>query len=391
MIALKPSLKKLRLLAGEGDFHCYRLLKQGRRAFLFSKYLLTTIAYYKGNGESAMARTIAFVKGGNQLRYHQHVAEQLKNEFGVIQLFISSHLSSSTAGLMLPRIPILDMLLQVYFLMLMLMTGKKRYLNLYLLAFEVAIVKSVDIGFKYVEAFVCYNDQPYDVAAIINALHVKKTCRTIVIQHGLILSEKFYFPSNAREFWAWGELSRQHYCAKEALSKILIKGRYSEDSSKKKEYFVLPGRSESIRILVAPSYFHDEVKEILVGLRNVLKSEFSVEVLIAIKYHPATKFIKLLKLWNSRRAPWLTEEIAPMEALAEKYDFLVTKSSTSAVDFLLRGKPVFFLKPQKYENFPSHTYGFELSQLATISTVRKQVFAKKNLAREKFINNALNV
>jgi len=391
MTNLRPTLKKLRILAGEGDFHCYRLLKLGRRGFLFSKYLLTTLSYFKGTGGCATTRTIAFVKGGNQLRYHRHVAEQLESDFGEVQLFTSSRLSVCPASLMLPRLSVLDVLLQFYFLLLTLLTGRRRYLNLYFLAFEAAIVKTVGTGFQAVETLICYNDQPYDVAAILHALHDHDTCRTIVIQHGLVLSEKFYFPSIAREFWAWGELSRTHYCARDQFSRILIKGRYNEDVIIKRDNFIVPGAGKPLRILVAPSYFHDEVKQTLESLGNMLSGEFGVKASVAIKFHPSTKFAGLLKLWCVRCAPWMSEEIEPMEELADKYDVLVTKNSTSAVDFLLRGKPVFFLEPRSDEEFPSISYGFKLEQLSPLLTNFSTDLCNKNASREKFLRLALNV
>ena len=391
MTFLRPSLKNLRVLAGEGDFHCYRLLAMGRRVFLFSKYLLTTVAYCLGQGGGATERTVAFVKGKNQLRYHRHVTTQLNSEFGPVQLFVSSGLSLSPEFRMLPRIPVSAVFHQFCLLTLLLLTGRRRYLNLYLLAFAGAVGKVVEKGLGGVKVFVCYNDQPYDVASILFALNNRKNCRTVVIQHGLVLNEKFYFPSVAEEFWAWGELSREHYRAWSSSARLLVKGRYADDARKKREEFILPVDGEPLRILIAPSHYHEEVKQILTSLNKVLVDMPSRNVFFAIKFHPSTRFIGLLKLWCVRHTPWLGEESDPMEALSDKCDVLVTKYSTSAVDFLLRGKPVFFLEPRTDQGFPSEAYGFELGQLGSLLCSSLSDLDRKNTARKKFLEIALNV
>ena len=391
MTSLRRSLKKLRALAGEGDFHCYRLLTQGRRAFLFSKYLLTTLAYYRGQGGCAIEHTIAYVKGSNQLRYYRHSVGKLNSEFGPVQLFVSSCPCFGPQLHLLPRIPVLEVVEQFYLLTLMLVTGRRRYLILYLLAFASSMEKVVEQGLQCVDVFVCYNDQPYDVAAILYALNSRNNCRTIVIQHGLVLNEKFAFPAVAEEYWAWGELSRKHYRAWSSSARLLVKGRYADDARKKREEFILPVDGEPLRILIAPSHNHEEVKQILTSLNKVLVSMPSRNVCFAIKFHPSTRFIGLLKLWYARHTPWLGEESDSMEALSDKYDVLVTKNSTSAVDFLLRGKPVFFLEPRTDEGFPSQAYGFELEQLGSLFCSSLPSLDSRNAARKKFLEFALNV
>lgn len=391
MITLIPSLKLLRILAGEGDFHLYRQLKEGRRLFLFAKCFLITLSYFKGRGASAGARTVVFVKGANQLRYYQHAGAQLQEELGSLQMFTAAPLPEQAESPMLPRMGFRPAWQQTICLLMMLITGKRRYLNLYLLSFATAIDRSVYMGLRQVESFVCFNDQPYDVAAILYALNRRNNVRTIVIQHGLILSEEFYFPSVAKEFWAWGSLSRQHYRAWESDSKIIIKGRYSNDGNQKSNDFIWPAPGRAIRILVAPSFFHVEVRELLTSLNQVLGNENKETLRVAIKFHPATKLAWRLRLWCKKNAPWLSEENEAMEALADKYDLLITKDSTSAVDFLLRGKPVFFLNMGEGLVFPSPLYGFDLCDILNVSTGPALIFKRKNDPRLCFLEIALNV
>lgn len=390
MSSLKPSLKLIRVLAGEGDFHLYRLLRE-RPLFLFAKCLLTTLAYFRGSGSKTESRIVAFVKGPNQARYYQHAHEQLTAHFGELQLYESAPPTKQPEARLLPRFSIRAVIHQVGWLLLMLITGKHRYLNLYLMRFAESVCYAVDNGMPHVEAFVCFNDQPYDVAAIVFALNQRKNCRTIVIQHGLVLSPNFYFPTVAREFWAWGELSRQHYRAWDKDARFIVKGRYIVDASNKADDVIWPPQDRPIRILVAPSHFHSEVKHILTELDLAMNAELKATAQVAIKFHPATKMLWKLRLWCQQNAPWLKEEREPMETLATQYDVLLTKNSTSAVDFLLRGKPSFFVNCLIGCNFPSLSYGFQASEIVRDICNRSSYQSTKNLKRLNFIRKAINV
>lgn len=389
MSGLRPSLKLLRVLAGEGDFHIYRLLRS-RRSFLFAKCMLTTYEYYTGRGNETSDRAIAFIKGANQFRYFRHAQLQLETELGDLQPYVSSPLSAQSSAKLLPRISSIAFLQQASFLLMMLMTGSRRYLNLYLLAFSSSMRMAVKVGFRNVELFVCFNDQPYDVAAIINALHERKGCRTIVIQHGLILSHKFYFPSVAKQFWAWGEMSRKHYHAWDNDASLIVKGRYSDDSKNKAIDFLCPKLDRPFFILVAPSFFHHEVRDILLKVASKIASINNRKIHIAIKFHPATKVKWTLRRWIKNNIPIVKEEVEPMEVLSLKYDALITKNSTSAIDFLLLGKLVFFTEFSA-NGFPSADYGFSIDDIGEFGSDESLLCVGKNCSRNNFLKAAINV
>lgn len=388
MPSMQPSLRLIRVLAGEGDFHLYRLLRE-RLLFLFIKCLLNSLAWFRGNGSETAARSVAFVKGANQSRYFRYARAQLTAELGSLQLYESAPPPANAEAILLPRFQARDVARQTGFLLMMLMTGKRRYLNLYLMQFAAAVRHAVDKGLPSVESFVCFNDQPYDVAAVVFALNQRKTCRTIVIQHGLVLSPNFYFPAVASEFWAWGELSKQHYRAWDKGAQLVVKGRYQSDAAAKADTFVWPPQDRPVRILIAPSFFHDEVKTILTEIDKILSPEVKKTVRIAIKFHPATKLIWRLRWWCHRHVPWLSEEHEPMEQLATKYDALVTKNSTSSVDFLLRGKPIFVINLHSRNDFPSPAYTLELKKIFAMEEF-KQSANNLNAARLNFLQTALN-
>lgn len=386
----KSHISTLRALAGEGKYHTHKLLKAGKTLFLFAKYLRTTIAYGIGVGRSATTPAVAFVKGPNQLRHHHYIESLRLGKIGPVEVFTDSRTEDSLANL-LPRMPLGGILKQISYLILLLLTGRPRYLNLYYLAFYASIKKVVDIGLKGVSTFVCYNDQPYDVTALIVALRERRGCRTIVVQHGLILNPNFYFPTHAQEFWAWGELSTKHFRSKTKDAKLIVTGRYLEDINSKKDSFVPIKHDQQINILLALSFFHNEVKDVVTRLQALLVSASMSSVRFSIKLHPATKFPEILRQWITRHASWLEEEFGFIEDLAEQYDALVTLNSTSAVDFLLRGKPVFFVSPREDGNFPSGHYGLALDKLMTLSSDGVQALKEHNAARLNFLNEALNV
>lgn len=389
---VRPTLPLLRALAGEGDFNLYRLLAAGRGGFVFLKCLRTTLAYAWRNGQKPDSATVIWIKGQNQLRLYRNQKNMLEAEFGQSSVYTAPRLNAALDQLHLPRFAIGESAAQAFYLLMMLVTRRRRYLDLFLLAFYAAIRESIDAGLPGVRNFVCYNDQPFDIAAIILALHQTKDCRTVVIQHGLILSEKFYFPANAREFWAWGELSRRHFRSRSPDGKLVIKGRYQDDAESKSDTFVLPdAEGARWKMLVAPSHKHDEIKELARMAKQEIVQKSEKNIRIFMKFHPATKNIWLIKLWIFLFARGIETERREMEILSRQYDILLTKNSTSAVDFLLRGKPVIFSDMMENNDFPSKGYGLEMSDLRHIHNNFHRNIKNINEQRLNFLKNAIYV
>lgn len=380
----------LRHVAGEGGYHPYRQLKKNRRFFLFLKYLKTSLSYFFGRGAVADSAVVCFVKGGNQLRHHKYTASLRASRGCEGSLFVDASGLSSDEKL-LPRFGWGAIVRQFFFLVLMLLSGRKRFLSLYFVEFYEAIEKSVGIGFSGVDVFVCYNDQPYDVAAIVCALNAAGVCKTIVIQHGLILSERFYFPANAKEFWAWGELSTLHYRSKSDISKVIVTGRYLDDSQKKEGRFIEVERGRALKVLVATSFFHAEFKDVVEACLEAIDGLDKGMIDLGYKLHPATKMKSRLRSWVAGLNDRFVERVESMEALAGEYDVLVTLNSTSAIDFLLAGKPVFFRDFNSAGDFPSHSYGFKLHELRDFLCGKLSDVESKNSGRICIINDVLNV
>lgn len=386
MNRITPSIGSLRILAGEGNYNFYKMLSAGRRWFIFAKCALITYAYSKGKPDSPPpCSVIALVKGENQSRLIKYLEQGLMGDFGCIKKIAAGSSLSGVSNF--PRISSKEAIIQISALAMMLITGKRRYLNIYFFHFSEAIKRAIlNSNLKNTKTVICFNDQPYDVAAIIKSFNEQGLARTIVIQHGLILNEKFYFPTVAQEFWAWGELSREFYRAWNTNSRIEIRGRYQEDARLKADKPLIPEDIDCLKVLLAPSFHHSEVKELVQRSISLLPAGAKV----AIKFHPATKMRRLLALRCKRAAPHVAFEYSSMEEAASVYDVLVTKNSTSAIDFLLRGKPVAFLELRADSRFPSTDYGLDISDLSTISEMRNAM-ATKNAQRLRFIRESLNV
>jgi hypothetical protein len=139
--------------------------------------------------------------------------------------------------------------------------------------------------------------------------------------------------------------------------------------------------TKPLKILVAPPFFRHEVKEIVSSPKSVLPEDFGNKVIIAIKFHPATKFQSRLKFQCRKKAPWLKTETEPMEVLADRYDATFTNNSISAIDFLLRGKPVLFHPLCYGRGFPSADYRFTLPEIKYFIYLNNIYSKKKNFYR----------
>ena len=404
----RSSLGIVRALGSEGNFQNHQLVKNGRALFVCLK-LVRAALFYAFCGGSAVASTspagdaAVLIKGPNQLRLFAKQRPELETEFGAITPIATSRFSPNTHGLIslplssLPGISLARAAKLILIAALLFCTRKARHLNLFYLRFFEAIEPVCAHRLGGHEVVACYNDQPFDIAAIIHAVNLQGKAKTIVFQHGLVLSEAFYFPAKAREFRAWGDLSRKHYKALDSASHLVVSGRYGDDAAQKAAQFKVPDASPDDNkggrpaILAAPSFVPAEIDDMAGSIAEWLGASGLSDPKIAIKLHPATKQKARILAKIRRALPSLCEETDRMEELAHRYDVLITKNSTSALDFMLLGKPVVFLEPRDDGQFPSAAYGFALDELVSMSAMTMQRLDEKNDARLEFLKAALNV
>ena len=167
----------------------YSKVTSWRRSLLFIKCLYITLSFFGKNDKAFTNQSLMLIKGSNQCRLGEELRPQLQQEFGDLNIAYISTLKSRLYKV--SGFPLRSLRDQLYFLLLMLITGKRRYLNLYFLEFYSSIEALVENDLADITNLICLNDQPFDVAAIVEALNRRGNCRTIVIQHGLILSPQF--------------------------------------------------------------------------------------------------------------------------------------------------------------------------------------------------------
>ncbi|MBQ0265666.1 hypothetical protein AB7W18_15315 [Providencia rettgeri] len=388
MTNIKPSITLMKILAGEGDFHLYRCLKN-KRIFLFLKLLSNSLTYSFGKGFNDSPSSLVFIKGENQCRLLKYANSNILKNIDTSHVCCKQLSINNNAYVAFPKVDARYIFMQVCFLFLMLITGRRRYLNIYLILFYSGVNDVVNRKFERVKEFLCFNDQSYDVASIVEAFN-QRGCQTFVYQHGLILSKEFYFPVVAKTFLAWGDGSRNAFKAWRDDTEFLVVGRYLDDAENKSDHLLYKNGGRKLKILIAPSFNVKEIKEIFILIKSFKK--FINECSFVVKFHPATKFKFLIKLWCKNTAPFVVEEHGHMESLSNDYDFLITKNSTSTVDFLLRGKLVFCIGPLNDTGFPSSDYVFDIAQLAQLLNGGDlDDLNFKNVLRLGFLQKCINV
>lgn len=389
--AMKETLCRL---AGEGNFNMYRHSTVQKRLFVFSKCLFTSLTYCLGSNKYIPEHNVCFVKGLNQLRHHNNFKRILEKHFSNVVLYVQPTCRITLHPFIennWPRIKLKDLFAQFLWLMIYVASGKRRFLNLYFLFFQASSESSIKKYCVSIKNFVCYNDQPFDVSAIVLALRRHTAAKTIVVQHGLILSPDFYFPVNADEFWGWGELSREKFTVREKATMFVVKGRFAGDKIRKSPIIDYGGDKKLIKALIAPSYNIREIHEI-VKMAVICSRKSKVAIELSLKLHPATKFKCLLKILCKINSIYIESAALDMVDLAQKYDVLVTRCSTSAIDFLLLGKTVFVDKYDDNRSFPSNSYTYPLESIDVLAKgINSNEIRSINNARLTFLMQAINV
>lgn len=383
-------IRVVKTMAAEGNFHAHNLLRNGGRFFLFIKYLKSTLEYWSGSRHSAhdFGPSIVYIKGANQLRHFRETKTLIEARVGSVVPYSGTSLDPSTRRMAM--VTTQDVFAQMRCLFLLLLTGRRRYLNMYYVAFYEGVRRSILKGhFAGVSNFICFNDQPYDIAALVLVFREVAECNTAVLQHGLILSPHFYFPTHVHEFWGWGEVSAEHFRGSFPGVKFVITGRKLDDRIIKSDEFIPRAPQTEVSFVIAPSHSPAQIKMLIAKVKKAQSKTSHARFFI--KLHPATKLKALVRLWLRINAPWLSEVHAPMSVLSTRYDGLISVNSTSAVDFLLLGKPAFFAVVNEGAAFPSSQYGLYLDDLDEQVGGNFASLNSYNPPRLNFLREYLNV
>ncbi|MBA0035103.1 hypothetical protein HS962_02440 [Pantoea sp. BIGb0393] len=386
---INPILK-IKDVTREGGRYIYKSSRGKKKILIILKLFITILKYIHLNRcKCRFVGKMVLVKGKNQARLYEFYNDKIIRELGEHTLLQFEEATKLSLKTIINSVPLISKLFFIAFAAFF--STKRRWLNIMILELYKAVDFCVDKHFTNMNTFLCFNDQPVDIAILISALEEKSRTETIVVQHGLILSPKYYFPVNAKQFWAWGNNVDILY-GKIAKCKVLTKGRYTTDSTNKSEVFLCSNK-KFVNVLIAPSFFHKEIFTVILSAKKILE-KCDIKCNVEIKLHPATKLTFILKLWLRLYWPQLNITNDFMENLSSEFDCLFTKNSTSSLDFLLKGKPVYFIETQNNE-FPNEKYSFKFEDFNAHFSSKPTFFnldsELKNKARLDLIKGELNV
>lgn len=376
----------LGVLAGEGGFAVYKETSLLARLRRVAKYGVNSVSHFlKGSRSECAAKVLVYAVGANQSRLRSRYGVQY---FGSDALFVDHpKLGGVRDRIGAPCIGFSELMRHLYLLSIYLVRGKKRDLSLFFLAYQKSMEAYVNSCMAGVREFYCFNDQIYECSSLILSLRRKGECKSVVIQHGLILRHQYYFPVNADEFWAWGRLSGRNYSNRYrlGLGGFVIKGRFPSDL----EYWK-SARSgcleEGASILIAPSYDISEVARLL----ELTKAAVGSVCKIYLKPHPSTKGMVEVRGLCRKYGVELVPKEREMGDLALEMDAMVTSFSTSVIDFLILKKLVFVEKFHVIDDFPSPDYCYSLSEISRMA-VDSCLGADRRLGAERFLAEAIGL
>ena len=340
-INYSSNFRIVRTISHEKNFEVYRNVKNGsylHRIFIILRFLYQLLKYtYWDKIRVKPSDLIFHVMGANQERLHNFVMASPNTEF--LSLFKQNALIDRNNYFIKKYFKPKQTLFLSILLIFALFNRKpgKRILIFYLEVHKIInrLVKNKYSGCKY---FVSYNDQNMITASLALSF-MEIGCRTIVFQHGLIFRSLAYFPCNSDEFWAWGDVVKEHFTAMQKSSVVKVTGRFASDNvANDLDINSLPKKR---KLLIALGWRWSEILKEMKALNKLMQINSEHFDKVYIKLHPSVKFKKIFRLYLLIYYKHVLEERRHIEGLVLEYSSLYTKNSTLLLDFLLAGKNVF--------------------------------------------------
>lgn len=168
--------------------------------------------------------------------------------------------------------------------------------------------------------------------------------KTIVLQHGLILDKRFYYPIRASKFYAWGQRTKDNLNNND---KVEITGTYKfDDLIKKSRKDLLYNNNGTKKIMYfVSSLDRDKTMGEISILCDFVKKNSYYELLV--KDHPGSLFEKINNKINDLEFTVYKEK----KIFEIDFDLAVVGDSTVVLDLALFKKPfVYFEKTFGYFN-----------------------------------------
>ena len=165
----------------------------------------------------------------------------------------------------------------------------------------------------------------------------EETEKCAILQHGLVMDKRFYYPIRAGKFCAWGERSRQ---LQNNDAKVVVTGTYKFDGMSSK------ANCDTIKqiMFLIGSLDNEKVKEKIDTLVKICEEK---QFNLIIKCHPGSLFDKTIweKSYHDKGVAFYKEEL--IQDL--DFDLAVSENSTAIMDLIALNKPfVLFDEIEEY-------------------------------------------
>ncbi|WP_421860206.1 hypothetical protein [Marinobacter salarius] len=329
----------IRYLSGEGNFAVLKNKGLFQRIIFSTKLIIKVFLLTFPYSKFAPKGDLVYVCGSNQHRLlgsiDLSVYDVDENYCALVQPTPFSKEKDRSKNKIHVSIAFKDFFVLFFYCLGYIVLGKNKLLAAFFIKYYNCVSDFFRENLHSINRLICFNDQPFECASLILAAKSHKKS-SVVIQHGVIISYDYYFPINCDEFWAWGSAGRPYFKSRSVCGEYIVKGRWLKKKEAISSDFVFPDSGKP-KGVICPSFFW---KEIFFFIR-FLKALKEKGVKVDLKLHPATKFKILIKfLMITSRCKWVKPEVS-IQLVAKEYDFLITRNSSSALDFLLLGKPVF--------------------------------------------------
>lgn len=242
------------------------------------------------------------------------------------------------------------------------------------------IFSNFEKNFPNVKMLYFFNDRSYLNYLIISCAYTRNV-RTCVYQHGYIANLSSYFPIHAHKFLSWGKHAFELAQLFNQEHKVKVNCRTFKDQELISHDLQIPNKDDC-RVLIAVNYRANQLNR----LPRIIRVLRDCNLSVTIKLHPSQKFKWITKIKTKLKSPGVEFVSKQMDDLVETFDVLITISSTSAFDFLLRGKPVIFLDDGPENMIPSFSYGFSIDDLMSNFALDQESLIEKNRSRISFLS-----
>ena len=228
------------------------------------------------------------------------------------------------------------------------------------------------------EEYVIFLMSDHHFYSTITAMSYEKNSN--VLQHGLIMDKRFYYPIRAGRFFAWGLKSKMIL---ENDDKVVVTGTYKFDDLKQNETAI----DKKVDILFCIGSLDTAIVKRKIDILIGITKKYGMK--LYVKCHPGSLFD--LNVWEETYKGAGIQFFKESRLEEIKFDLAVSENSTVIMDLIALGKPfILFDSLDGYfgEYFKVIPHGNSMEELAACFQVCDHVDYKK--IKEVLQQNELN-